>query len=962
VSYDAGSITATADLDRTPFTQGLDLARRDAQRFADSKYTAKADVDTREASAKVISLKDHLDRLGRDTATPRVDLGGVAVAEAQLAGLNQQMDRLSRRGGGVGGGGRGGILGALGGAASHAPSFMSLGMGAAIPAALPLAGLAAGAGAALLTPITTGLAGLVPFAAAASASLKTVEKDVTTLTTLQKQYNLATTDKQRAAVLAKEQYLWKSLDPAQRKAVKNVQGLDESWKRFQTRLQPQTFGALAAGVGIINTLLKDALPVSKAVGDEIINLEGQAGKAFKDPFWHNFFTKFLGQEAPRAIDTLGVSAGHFFTGLAHLTEDFAPLGHDFEAMLVRWSTRFEHWTEGQGPGKFVAWVEKNGPTAAHALGALAHGVEGIGKGLFPIGQVELKAFTPVLNFIGDLGEEHPAVITAIGTALLGVGAGLKVIAGVKGITTVLGGIRGLRGGGGIGGIGGAASKLDPVPVYVTNWGGGPLPGGGKEPVPVGGKTSWLRNLGKILPGPLVLSEAYLATQGGDQSPAQTPLVANAQRNGPLGNAITKLILDIDKMIPKSVNVDFFKGRLDAPGGRPLNAPVLANAVLDYGTPSQIQRLKELAKTYPEISKAIKEYNKQQSDLNKLLIVNPGLAKNSAAANKILEGALRNLGKGAGVAGKGIGSDLGRGLIVGLEAQIPHATVAGKLLVQAAAKSMRLAAQIGSPSKLTRQYGEWWGQGFAQGIASTTGLTARSIAGLNKAALNSLDKGLQQAISKDQQALQTTRSNAAQYRSGILSSLTGSAGLSGFQFIAPTGRQVVQTHAPDASGFGAKFTTVPGQPGSSGTDILNYLGHQRHLIHRFIRDIKALRQRGLDEANIMQVIGMGPQQGDEFAQAILGGPKGTIAGLNADQRSINRMSRQFAAQSTDAKFGDKLDQQIKELRGARAELREVVKELKTLNHKGPAAIGTATASALNDTARQAAHKAHAKGNR
>lgn len=283
---------------------------------------------------------------------------------------------------------------------------------------------------------------------------------------------LAKLQKQRTELLAK-------MTPAERKAAEGIERLDKGWVKFQRGIEPQTFKVVADGTAIITRGLHDLLPMTKAVGDDVDDLAKRAQKAFKDPFWQQFFGQFLTREAPRAVNALGTTVGNIGTGLAHLAEDFTPLGHDLEDSFVRWSAMFDKWTQGQGPARFVALVERDGPVAADALKALASGATGLAKGLEPIGRIELQALTPVLNFIGKLGDEHPAVITALGAAYLSVAGGLKAIAGVKAVGGALGVLTGGRIGGKGGGILGGISKTEPVPVYVVNEGFGGAGIGGR---------------------------------------------------------------------------------------------------------------------------------------------------------------------------------------------------------------------------------------------------------------------------------------------------------------------------------------------------------------------------------------------------------------------------------------------------------------------------------------------------
>lgn len=72
------------------------------------------------------------------------------------------------------------------------------------------------------------------------------------------------------------------------------------------------------------------------------------------------------------------------------------------------------------------------------------------------------------------------------------------------------------------------------------------------------------------------------------------------------------------------------------------------------------------------------------------------------------------------AGTEIGSDLARGVPLGLKAQTPAVQAAGMRLIAMAEAAMRDAAESQSPSKLTFRVGEDLGAGLAGGVRSKTG--------------------------------------------------------------------------------------------------------------------------------------------------------------------------------------------------------------------------------------------------
>jgi hypothetical protein len=649
-----GTVKITADTAEAKAKADELRLRLDA--LSSKVATAKVDLDgDQRAQDRLTRLEFQLRRVGLTTARPNVNLQGVARANLQLDELEAKLAAVGRRGGGGGRGIFGGGSGGGGGLPN--PSGGLLALAGLAPTAIPLTGAALGLGAGLLTPTAAGLTGLVPFALAARSTVTQTEKDMKQLQTLrqriantpattaagspaqiaaaQARLRAAEANLQRAQyvggtarvasaqagvssaqaalarvqggaanpaharLLKQEQDLLKSMTPEQRAAAKSLDRLDDAWKHFQKDLAPQTLKVLADAAAVGAKGLALLAPSAKATGAEVDHLTKLVKVAANEPFWHQFFGEFMGTEAPRAVDALGRTIGNLLTAGAHLAEDFAPLGHDFESGMVRLSGRFESWTEGQGPGKFVAWVEREGPLVGRTLGDLATAIEGIGRGLAPIGQVELAALGPVLKFIGDLGNEHPAIITALGAALLTVGVGLKGIAAVKGLGGVIGKIPGLGGKSGGGGVLGALEgRGSPTnPLYVIVLDKNPIPKSPSGPSP----------LSKLLPFiPKALPYTLPLLTSGDTAPGQ---------NGPPLSQRKDIYSRLFTILDPTGKRDF--PRSDYPNNK-LSVSAAVDTLYASGTPAQLKQLQALGKSDPAVASELAALAKSQQDLTHLL--------------------------------------------------------------------------------------------------------------------------------------------------------------------------------------------------------------------------------------------------------------------------------------------------------------------------------------------------------
>ena len=106
----------------------------------------------------------------------------------------------------------------------------------------------------------------------------------------------------------------------------------------------------------------------------------------------------------------------------------------------------------------------------------------------------------------------------------------------------------------------------------------------------------------------------------------------------------------------------------------------------------------------------------------------GIASGGASAVSVASGlsqsaaAAMNSGYGSAYAA---GSYIGQGLANGLASQAGSVAAQAAALAAAANAAIAAKAQIGSPSKITTQYGKWYGQGFVNGISDMASKAERA---------------------------------------------------------------------------------------------------------------------------------------------------------------------------------------------------------------------------------------------
>ena len=137
------------------------------------------------------------------------------------------------------------------------------------------------------------------------------------------------------------------------------------------------------------------------------------------------------------------------------------------------------------------------------------------------------------------------------------------------------------------------------------------------------------------------------------------------------------------------------------------------------------------------------------------------ANASSAGNAVKHSALNGMSGGYSMA-YNHGANIGQGLVNGMRSKIGAAWLAANELAAAADKAIHARAEIGSPSKITIQYGKWIAEGLAVGIKSgTTGVVKQA-----KNLVSTLYKQMQKSTKKLGSVKDATSTYLKAFKAGL----------------------------------------------------------------------------------------------------------------------------------------------------------------------------------------------------
>jgi hypothetical protein len=446
VSYDAGSIEARLDIDRTPFQQGMDFARQQGEDFDGKTFSANLDLDvahaeeqlrrfreqlnrlddptsgpsieldTAAASAKLrelfgmleridrfratprididisgathqlIELLGQLERIDRFRATPRVDLDGYALARAQIADLQRQLDQLSRTRATSTIGGLGSAMSRTAGAGGGLRSSL-IGIAVALsPALIPVAEVATAGIVSLGGALTAAGAGAGVFGLAMKTNLGSVLDAV-------KKFKTEGLD------------AFKNLDEGQRGVAMHIVLLQQAWSRLADSVKPQTYQTAHNVLNGLAGALQVMRPLTTAAADAFERLSAGFARATAGDTFRGF-VDFLARQAGPAIDTFGKALGDLLHVVAKVFEAFEPLIRPAENALLRFTGHLREWSDQlAGNQAFQRWLQSI-PDKAHQV---ADSLGKLGGGLLDFIRALSQLGPPLLDAIGKIGQFISAV-------------------------------------------------------------------------------------------------------------------------------------------------------------------------------------------------------------------------------------------------------------------------------------------------------------------------------------------------------------------------------------------------------------------------------------------------------------------------------------------------------------------------------------------------------------------------
>ena len=374
-TYSAGSIEATATLDRTEFNAALDQIKADAEEFTRKLHTVRFDADLNLPSVAATTAK--LDAETRDREVQINPTIGAAASAKYLAELAALTGFAAAGGAGIGV--PGGLLGLLGKAPGGPLGAGAIGVAVvALDAALPAAiGMLGG----LVTAFTAASLAAVAFGAVAYEAISQALAGGAGMDPWLKHL--------RAQLLSAEGVFGAFWDKMTKMEMPIISKIVGQWASAATQILPAFEPLIKAGGIGMEAFTKNLLP------------------AFTNPA----FKQFTGQMAKAAPGVMGAGG----KGLANIGEGFANLGEGFLPMVgvvnhgfISMTDSFKKWamslTSSQGFKNFIANAKKDLPEVAKVFGQIAGGVFSLIGSLVSLGEITATALGAIVKWVGMVGK------------------------------------------------------------------------------------------------------------------------------------------------------------------------------------------------------------------------------------------------------------------------------------------------------------------------------------------------------------------------------------------------------------------------------------------------------------------------------------------------------------------------------------------------------------------------------
>lgn len=203
------------------------------------------------------------------------------------------------------------------------------------------------------------------------------------------------------------------LTPAERELMEGWKSFSKVYREWVNDLEPDVLPVLAGGMALVSLQLSKFSPLIRSSSAAFRMLETRAALALDGPFWSRFIAR-LSIEAPNAIEGLGNTAGHTFTGIAGIIQAFLPYTNLLLTSVDRVADRFADWgTSLEGSSgfiRFMGYIQTNGPEALRTLVAIGDSVLDVGQALSPLAGGLLLSIRLLAEFLGWLARTNPELL------------------------------------------------------------------------------------------------------------------------------------------------------------------------------------------------------------------------------------------------------------------------------------------------------------------------------------------------------------------------------------------------------------------------------------------------------------------------------------------------------------------------------------------------------------------------
>lgn len=394
--FDAGSIIGTLDVDRSPFTQGLELAKAQGDAFEKKKITANVDVNTGDTIGKLAALR--------------------AAADAAAG---------AEGGGGAGAAAAGGGLGFL------AKAAIALG-----PALAPLATVTAGLGIGLAgigASAGIGAAGLMLAAKPLFSTISSINQAQTAYNNAVAQYGFNSTQAKSAFLAMNEQL--KQATPLERQAATALGSFTSYYKQWAQSFEPALLPLLTSGLGLAKVALGDLTPVVNGAATGMKGLFAGFNSFLSNKQTVALFNQ-LGTEISKVFGQLGTILPGIIDFLLKFIVAAAPFVNvvlGFLSQLVKYLDQID-FQKAFGP--LLSSFEKLAPIVGRFLESLVALIASLLKAIGPIGvalfqtiAAAVTALLPVIKALNTVIGVLAPIVSSVAVAFAGVlGVALKGIA------------------------------------------------------------------------------------------------------------------------------------------------------------------------------------------------------------------------------------------------------------------------------------------------------------------------------------------------------------------------------------------------------------------------------------------------------------------------------------------------------------------------------------------------------